>query len=420
VIEQLEVTLLEPEQREFEARSTDNMDAYNAYLRGLSYSFVQDRENVDRAVEMFERAVSLDPDFALAYALLSEQRAFAYAQGWDRSQRGLAQAKDAADRALEIDPDLPEVHRALGWYYDRCHQDYERALKEYSVAANVRPNDGELLGYIALVHRRQGQSQEAVTVAEEAVELDPQSYNNLFTLANAYSFERRHQEAAEMIDRAIAVAPDRPGAYIYKWRIYYRWYGPSPQSRQVLQETPKNMPNLEFRWAVQEMGERNWEAALEWLARDPQGPGSGWECFCYFSMNQPERTRETCEAERIALEKARTERPESSTTYSRLGGIYAVLGRKEDAIRAGERSVALMPVSKNAVNGQYRLIELAWTYAATGELDAALDQVEYLLSTPGHLTVAQLRLEPYWDPLRDHPRFQEILEKYRSDDAAVQ
>jgi TolB-like protein/Tfp pilus assembly protein PilF len=421
VIEQLEVTLLEPEQRALEARLTENMDAYDAYLRGLGYHVGYAPGEVDRAVELFERAVALDPDFALAYALLSMNHGAAYNRRYDFTQDRMARAKWAADRALEIDPDLPEAHWALGWYYDRFHMDYERALEEYGIAARLRPNDSILSHVIALVHRRHGLWEEAVTAHERAVELDPKGYEQLFMLAETYSRIRRHEEAADTIDRAISVDPDRTAGYLYRHNTYYRWHGPSKKARQVLEQTPTSIQALEIRWLTQELGERNYEAALERVARYPRpvieggaalGPKSLLECRCYFGMDEPERARDACDAARVFLEEAISERPDDDAAHSALGLAYALLGRKEEAIREGERAVALMPASKHAIRGPFRVTDLAIIYASVGEPEAALDRIEHLLSIPSGMTVARLRLEPYWDPLRDHPRFQEILEKY--------
>jgi serine/threonine protein kinase/tetratricopeptide (TPR) repeat protein len=196
VIESLEVTLLEPEQRAIEARPTDNMDAYNAYLRGGNLSFSYDAAELDRAVAMFEGAVELDPDFALAYVALSGNHTWAYFMRMDATEERMAQAKRAADRALEIDPDLPEGHQVLGYYYDRCLQDSERAFEEYGIAARHRPNDAGLLSVMAGAHERKGRWQEAVEGFERAYRLDPQNYTILSDLAIAYLYLRRFEEAS--------------------------------------------------------------------------------------------------------------------------------------------------------------------------------------------------------------------------------
>jgi serine/threonine-protein kinase len=422
VIGKLEVTLLEPEREAVDARPTDNMDAYNAYLRGREHSGSYDQAELDQAVAMFKRAAELDPGFALAYANLSGNHTWAYLTRIDATEERKGRAKLAAERALEIDPDLPEGHMALGLYYDRCLGDSERAFEEFGIAAKHRPNNALLLSIMAGAHRRKGRWQEAVEGFERAKGLDPQNYDILNELARTYHFLRRFEEAAEVVERAIALAPDRVDAYVTRWSIYWSWYGPSPQSRRVLEQAPGTMPGLEYWWIIQEMGERNYQASLERIARYPQpvmqyAGGSFWpkslaESYCYHRMDEPERARQACEQALLLLEREAEERPEDERVHWALGVAFAYLGRKEEAIRECERAVSMVPVSEEAEFGPVYVRDMASIYALLGEPDEALDRIDYLLSIPSPLTAAQLRLHPEWDPLRDHPRFQEILEKY--------
>jgi TolB-like protein/Flp pilus assembly protein TadD len=418
VIDMLEVTLLEPEGEALEARPTENMEAYNAYLRGLRYFDLPNQEDVKRATAMFELAVELDPDFALAHARLSVIHMMAVFTGLDTSEDRTRKAQQAAERALELEPGLPEAHIALGTGY-RLINDFERAMQHCEVAAKLRPNNPEALFCMAAVHEWQGQWHEAVALLERSLEIDPRNASNLSILGLYLGLGRMHEEAAETIERAIAVAPDLAAAYGIKHQIYTSWYGPSPQSRRVLEETPTSISGLEFRWFNQEMGEGNYEAALARLAeypeRGPLGPAKSLsECTCYHRLNQPERAREACEDARVFFEEARAGMPESPAFLKQLGAAYLGLGRFDDAIRVLERKVESYP---SVYDGGAReaVEQLAWTYGWAGQSDAAMDEIEFLLSIPSKLTVARLRLEPAWDPLRDHPRFQEILEKYEGE-----
>jgi len=418
----LEVVLLEPERKALEARPTENMDAYQAYLRGLSFSAAGwEPEAFELAVAMFERAVELDPDFALAHALLSETHSGAYHFGYDVTEERLERAHRAATRALEIDPDLPEGHRALGYYFYWGLRDYQRALEEYSIATKALPNDSTVLAGMAFVHRRQGRWLQALAELEQTLRLDSQNYSNLMDTANTYSWLGRYEEATHLFERAVALAPDRPDAYIWHYTALYHQYGPSDRSRQVLEAVPARSHYLEFWWFMQEVGERNYEAALEWLARFPEPvfesqfaffPRVLGECQCRSWLQSPESAREACEAARMLLENAVAEWPEDPRVHSALGLSYALLGRKDEAIREGELAVALWPISKDALKGPQFVKNLAMIYAWVGEADAALDQIEYLLSIPSWASVGVLRVEPYWDPLRDHPRFKALLEEY--------
>jgi TolB-like protein/Tfp pilus assembly protein PilF/predicted Ser/Thr protein kinase len=420
VITELEITLLEPEQRTLEARPTENMEAYNAYLRGLGYHGGYLSEELERAVAMFERAVELDPEFALALALLSVNHSFTYRFGHDMTEERLARARRAADRALALDHQLPEAHWAMGVYH-ACKREYNEALQAYTIADRLRPNDADVASSIGGVHEAQGRWREAVAGFERAVELDPHNYQSLCELAENFTRLRRYPEAADVIDQAIAFAPDRPTGYVSKWWIYYFWHGPSQQSRRVLEQTPAGVAELEFNWIYQELMERSYEAALHRLSSFPQPVTTGhWllfpvslgECWCYAWMNEPDRTRQSCEAARVVLEQALGERPDDPAVHISLGLAYAFLGEKDRAIDHAERAMALLPISEDAALGPDLLEAAGWVFAEVGELDRAFDHIEYLLSNPTTFSIAILQLEPWWDPLRDHPRFQEILEKY--------
>jgi tetratricopeptide (TPR) repeat protein len=192
-----------------------------------------------------------------------------------------------------------------------------------------------------------------------------------------------------------------------------------------LESTPIQDPLLDVRWVDQEIAERKFDAALARILETPQavferafGESQGGlarlerQCACYFYLNRPDEILEACEtAIGLALERASLD-PENSRIHARLGLLYANVGRKTDAIREGLTAVDLLPPSKDALRGPARVAGLALIYARVGDLDSAIDQLEYLLSIPSIVTVGQLRNHPKWDPLRDHPRFQALLEEY--------
>jgi serine/threonine-protein kinase len=420
IVAKLQLTLEDPEREALEARPTENLDAYQAYLRGLSYHLAYLPEEQATAVAMFERAVELDPKFALAHALLSINHSLTYRWMYDQTEQRLARARRAGERALALDQQLPEAHWAMGQYH-ACKREFDQALEEYAAADRLRPNDADVASGIASIHVARGRWQEAVASYERALDLDPYNYQSLTFFASTLWYMRRYMEAAEAADRAIAVAPDRPDAYVIKHWTYEMWHGPSQQSRRVLEEAPAGVPGLEVNWFFQEWHERNYEAALARLSGFSGNvisrffmllPVSLGECMCYRFMNEPDRMRESCEAARVVLEQALGERPNDPAVHISLGFVYAYLGTKVRAIEHAERAMALAPVSEDAQIGMEYIENAATVFGEVGELDRAFDHIEYLLSIPSTTTIPILRLEPRWDPLRDHPRFQEILEKY--------
>jgi TolB-like protein/Flp pilus assembly protein TadD len=417
VVGQLGVTLLPEERRSLEARPTENLAAYQAYLRGLEHHWDPDLSTEGRqlAAQMLERAVALDPTFAAAHALLSEVHSALYFFGDDLRPERLAKARAAAERGLELAPDSPEGHRALGYYHYWGHLDYERALEEFGLAAKLLPNDSGIVTAIAYVHRRQGRFEEAVAGLKKAADLDPRNAQAALDLAETYDDLRRYAEAEPYYERSISLAPDQVRAYQSKATSYVSREGSLEKARATLERVPNVRPaEYALAWFWQEMRERDYQAALERLAGAPDPlypllPKSLLQGFVYMSMDHAQQAHPPCESARVSLVELVGKSPDRPVGHSSLAWAYACLGRKAEAIREAERAVELIPVSKDALSGPAMLWQLAGVYAWVGEHDAAIDQVEYLLSIPFDMSIWDLRLHPRWDPLRDHPRFQALV-----------
>jgi serine/threonine-protein kinase len=421
VIHQLDITLLEPEQRALKAKPTDNLEAYQAYLRGIDYVMKPDltEEQFRLAVQMLERAIELDPNFALAFVWLSEALSSLSHLRYDLTEENISKAKAAADRVLELQPELPEGHMALGFYYYSCHKDYNRALEELAIAEKDLPNNSRIPEYIGYIRRRQGDFEAAADNLKKAFELSPQAANLAWELGDTYLCLRRYAEAERYYDRSISLAPDQTLAYFNK-AINYWLQGSLEKARVALEEMPKktdpqSIYNWQIGWIWQEIYERNYQAALELLSSDFVEYYVGEEALfiglVYRLMNESELAHNSFDSARILLEKEAKDRPDDPRIHRWLGIVYAGLGRKEEAIREGKLAVELYPLSKDAYWGTDFVLDLAQIYVRVGEYDAALDQIEYLLSIPSYtLSVPLLRVDPQWDPLRDHPRFKRLLE----------
>jgi len=429
VIRQLDITLLESERRALKARPTENLEAYQAYLRGIDYLMKPDylEENLRLAVQMFERAVEFDPNFAIAFVGLSEAFSQLIHFRYDSTEECKTKAKMAADRVLELQPGLPEGHMALGLYYYLCHKDYDRALEELAIAEKDLPNDSRIVKYIAYIWRRQGNFEEAIKNLKKVFELNPQAAMLPWELGNTYQRLRRYPEAERYFDRSISLVPDQTWAYSSKADNYLLWQGSLKKARATLEEMPKktdpqSINTWYISWIWQEQIERNYQAALELLLSSDfvesyVGQKAFLTGFVYKLMNEPELARNSFDSARILLEKEVKELPDDAWTHSRLGIIYANLGRKEEAIREGKLGMELYPVSKDTISGPGHVFAMAQIYVIVGEYDAALDKIEYLLSIPFTLSVPDLRLDPRWDYLRENPRFKRLLEENSQDDS---
>jgi len=418
-------TSLTPEEEErIDQKPTENMEAYDYYLRGVDYQkrgFSESDYLV--SIRMYEKAVELDPTFTLAYSNLSFIHSEMYWFYYDRTDDRLRRSKKALDSALSLNPDLAEAHEAYGWYYYHGLLEYENALKEFETAVDLGLNSVNLYLGIGSVYRRQGRMEEAIGFFHKAVKLDPRATEIYNGLGETYILLRRYEEGEPYLNKGISLGPDQVYIYWAKMNLYLTWEGDLQKARATVTAAEQNIasvsdPFYSMMQYYMNIYERGFEDALSSLTMmDDRAIDDQFfytheyhsKGLLYGYLNNPglEKTYYdsalTVYKEMIAID------PEDSRLHSSLGLVYAGLGRKEDAIRAGKKGVELLPISKEAWRGAYRVEDLAVIYANVGELDLAIDHLETLLSIPGDLSVHLLRLNPKWDPLREHPRFVSLL-----------
>ncbi len=423
VINQLDLTLLEPEREALRAHPTDNMEAYDHYLRGREHAGLgwnnSDPKEFDKAVELLEKAVELDPRFTFAYITLSVTNQWIYTNGFDRTDERLVKAREAVYRALELEPDLPEAKLTLGLLYYRGYQDYDRALEIFKSVQKARPNlPYTYLGYI---QRRMGRWEESTANLEKSFKLNPRSSDLAYQIGGSYMYMRKYQEAEEWYDLALSVEPNYYFPQLAKAEIAYLSRGDIDEARALLGKLPQHRLT-DYRWYTLEMLAGDYQQVQRRLG------SSSYDSFvassiyipvdlayasAYFAMKEVSLMKNHAESVRLVLGKAMEERPADPRFHAAIGLAYAYLGRKEEAIREGNRAVQLYPVSRDAYDGPQYIWNLAIIYTVIGEYEEAIGQLEYLLSThAGHLiSVPLLRIDPMWEPLRKHPRFQRLLKQ---------
>jgi TolB-like protein/tetratricopeptide (TPR) repeat protein len=427
VAQALDITLPESDRQVLASKSTNNPEAYHYYVRGNEYSSrpYQDENNLIIAIKMYEKAVELDDGFALAHAKLSVAHCGMYWFRHDRSEERLKTAWIASEKALELDPKLPEAHWARGVYYYWGDSDYVRALDELKIAQKSQPNNSELLAMIGYVQRAQGNSEQALINLEKAFELNPLDYTLAFELGNIFRGNREYLEAEYYYDGAISLALDEYFPYYLKARLYLVWKGSTNDARNVIDRASQYI-NLADEWrAVKQLFDldvldRKYEEAL---ARLPLfSPSTDELTFLdalryaqiYEYMEKIDLAKKYYDKARSILEPQVKEYPNSRPGYhSRLGIAYAGLDLKEEAIRKGKKGVEVVLNTKDSQSYFSAAEDLAYIYIKVSEFDAAIDQIEYMLSFPGQLSIPLLQIDPAWDDLRDHPRFQELIESYK-------
>ncbi|HSG80755.1 MAG TPA: tetratricopeptide repeat protein, partial [Gemmatimonadota bacterium] len=423
VITALNVALLEPDRERFEARPTDDLEAYDYFLRGNDYygrSIAP--QDMESAIRLYQQAADLDPEFAQAWARLALARLRYFWFGYDRERDDLAQAKAAVDQALQLSPDLPEARTALGFYYYWGQLDYTRALEQFDMARRAKPNDAVLWSGIAYVNRRQGNWQESLAAMDRAIELDPRAYEFFWNQGLTYQILVRYADAERMYDRALALAPDAADAYDMKALLYMVRDGGGERMRGLLRNVAAASDvrvfirqlatvfgkaaifriDAEYRAALTELSLEDLSAqpAVYYLARTG-----------YFGADTPADSQQAhYDSARIVLQQVEGNRPQDAVLRAQLGIALAGLGRTDAAIRTGRAAAESMPVEQNALEGSAVAEILAEIYMMVGEHELAIDQLEYVLSVPAYyLSAAQLRADPLWAPLRGKPRFEALL-----------
>lgn len=422
VVQALDVSLLEPERRVVEAAPTRSPEAYDSYLRGNDYlRRGPDEVHVRAALRMYERAVELDSLFAPAYALLSRMHSRMYWAYYDRSPDRRARARGAVDRALKLEPDLPEAHHSLGTYYWLGFHDYQRGLRELGIAAASRPNDSQIFLARAVLRTRQGDLRGALSDYEKARQLDPASSIVALNYGECYDRLRDFASAEALLDRAIALSPDGSYPYYFKAWLYVRRDGSTSKARQVMDEAANmgiaDQPRLLLTRIWLDILDRKYDGAMRLSTSAAEViedqfqvlPRTQLQAQIYGLLQRRHAEAAYYDSARAVVAAKLREQPDDPRLHSALGIAYAGLGRKHEAIQEGEKAVALLPVSKEAYRGYYRAVDLARIYAMVGERDAAVAQLERLLSIPGHLTTSWLRIDPTWNSLRSEPRFQRLL-----------
>jgi TolB-like protein/Flp pilus assembly protein TadD len=428
----LSATLSPDEKVRVQTKPTENADAYVFYLRANQIERNPDTllEDYKTAEQLYLQAITLDPNFALAHARLASTYAqiFHYYEPIDTWK---TKSRSEADTALRLQPNLAEAHLALGQYIYWIDEDYDRALQEFDTALRLSPNNADVGGLIAAIKRRQGHWQEALEAYERSQKIDPQNPNIVRNVLFTNTALRRWAEAAGWAEKMRAMAPASLVAKIQSGYVDFWWKGDTHSLKSLLSQVPAGTdPDgviTSCRWDAA-MIDRDYAAARRTLEASSLNeisytnsgttPKTFLEGCVYLAQGDNENAQKAFEKARPSFEALVKEAPLSADRHANLGWLYAFMGRKDDAIREGQRAVELKPESKDAFDGAIMNCYLALIYARVGEKDLALPLIERLLKTPGavdsvdySITLNDLKFRWEWDPLRGDPRFQKLIER---------
>ena len=425
VAQALDLALGASERQRLEAKPTTDTAAYDYYVRGNE---ITDRgvsqSDLQARLELYQRAIALDSNFALAWAALSGVHDAIYWFYQDRTAARMEKAREAAEWAIRLQPDLAEGHVALGFYYYHGSLDYDRALRELERARQLQPSNSDVYSAIGAVHRRQGKWSDAIADLTKAASLNPRSAGVLAELGITQEWTRAYPEAERAFERALQLAPTEARARWILAQLYTLSRGDTLASQQALRlglaaAGPERMLPVffDFNGFYSVAGARSF-AFDSSLVRLPFST-FGTDTIGYYSfkgalhdqLGHPAMASAFLDSARVVLLRAIAGRPEEPRFHALLGTISAQLGRDADARREAERAVELLPISRDALDGVVYRANLARVLARIGQPQAALEHLAYLLSIPAPLSSTSLRVDPLWDRLRNDPRFQRLLDR---------
>jgi TolB-like protein/tRNA A-37 threonylcarbamoyl transferase component Bud32/Tfp pilus assembly protein PilF len=424
VTAQLDIALSGGEQDFLKARPTENTVAYQLYLRAVDYIVFGHcpEVNYQRAEKLLEQAIDIDPGFALAHAKLSHVHRSFYFYGYDRTEERLGKSKEEIDLALELDPEAPEVRRELGYYYYQGLLDYDRALEVFMALAVTLPNDSQLLQDIAFIWRRQGHLEQALANLETAYSMSPMDAGLCVEVAHTNLCLRRAEEAIEYVDKAIVIDPQSHWSYFIKSAAYIFGMGDVQRALEASDASPEQavMSTIWGRYFLYLLG-RDYQAILDMLedssidvirmqsAYLPVSMLKGHACKF---MGDNTRADVFYEEALEVLTAAARDNPEDPRIQSAMGSVYAGLGRKEEAIASGRKAVEIYPVTRDAILGVDRLMDLAQIYARVGEKEASIELIRQILSMPAIYTIYAFELDPRFDSLREEPAYKQLIREF--------
>jgi TolB-like protein/class 3 adenylate cyclase/Tfp pilus assembly protein PilF len=428
IAEALQAKLSPGEKSEMTRKPTENGEAYLAFVQAHDLSCAyEDSAKLKQSEQLYQRAIDLDPNFALAIARYSQLESW-IVHTFDPTPARREKARTLAERALQLQPGLPEAHLARGISYYYGDNDYDAALKEFEIAQRGLPNESEIYLYIGSIQRRQGKWAESTASMEKAVSLNPKDVWSLQNLTFNYQMLRDYEKANKTIDRALALDPTGLEPMEVKSKLAIAQNGDFSVAEKAF-DAVKSVP-MSKEQKLKTIGsridlfllERKYQEALqlaESVSDDDLASFVPHMWSKYFYIGFARRGLHDEDGARAAFLKAKAtaeeqvkRTPDAEESHLQLAKTLAFLGERDAALAEAQRASELRPESKDAFGGPEVMESVAQVYAILDEKDRAIEVLDGLLSRPSGMTVQSLKVNPIWDPLRNDPRFQALINKY--------
>jgi TolB-like protein len=424
----LQAKLSPAEKSRIERKPTENGEAYLAFVQAHNLqNAMEEIGKLKQSEQLYTRAIQLDPTFALAMARYSQLESW-IVHIFERTPERREKARSLAQQALQLQPDLPEAHLAMGFSLYYGDNEFEAALKEFEIAQRGLPNEAEIYLALGAIQRRLGKWSESTASLEKAASLNPKDGWVFQQLALNYQMLRDFDSANKTIDRGLKVNPDGLGLWEVKSKLAIAEKGDlsvSEQAFQAVKSIPMNDDaKLKITGARADVFllERKYAEGLreaESLSDDLLAPIPAALCGKYYLIGFARKALHDEAGARTAflqakelLEAPLKKSPDSPDLRIQLAKILAYLGEKDAALSEARRAAEILPESKDAFGGPEITGGVAEVYGILGENGRAIELLDGLLGRPSHLTVSILKLSPVWDPLRSDPRFQALIDKY--------
>jgi len=419
----LRVSLTEDEEERLDERPTDVTEAYEYYLRGRTYfsrpGFLE--ENLRTAEDLLKRALANDSEFAHAHSLLSRTYSSLRWFGYDTSPQTLELSQQHAKRALELNPDLPESHIAMGYYYYHGHRKYDEALEYFITARHLQPNNAEIIAAIGYVERRLGRWEESIETLDRAISLDPMNSDLHWNQGATHTWLRSYEKARSAYEKSLSLAPDYHLVKILDAEINILWRGDTETVRTFVENYSHIKREHPVSWLFLQFSIRDYQDMIRTVSQVPGDiyrdqyyllPSSYFLGLAYDYLGEDERAHRYYEEALAQMEKLYADHRDDWRYRSGIGQIYAGLGREEEAIEEGKKAVELLPLSLDAGLGYIPKENLARIYAYLQRTEEAVELLRELLSIPSRLSIPRLKVDPWWDPIRETSEFQQLIHEF--------